>query len=197
MSYGTERGRFLVPASLVAWVIALGLALPWLFADLGALATSGGPAIAVLLSTSALFSGLVLRSGEHPLVRLVLAPYRLVPGGGDDGRGRGGRFAGLPRLERDVAVIWGLGALCGRPFSRYPDRRGRTRSSGGQGPLDGITAPTLPSRTGIPEGHPGAFGGAPLGRAGLAGLPAAVSGEEARAALERSRARRAAANGSA
>jgi hypothetical protein len=31
----------------------------------------------VLLSSSAVFSGLVLRSGEHPLVRLVLAPYRL------------------------------------------------------------------------------------------------------------------------
>ena len=75
--YGTERGRFLVPAALVAWVIALELALPWLLADLAALATSGGPAIAVLLSSSAVFSGLVLRSGEHPLVRLVLAPYRL------------------------------------------------------------------------------------------------------------------------
>ena len=31
----TERGRFLVPAALVAWLIALELALPWLFADLG------------------------------------------------------------------------------------------------------------------------------------------------------------------
>jgi hypothetical protein len=75
--YGTERGRFLVPAALVAWVIALELALPWLFADLGHLATFGGPAISVLLSISAVFSALVLRSGEHPLVRLVLAPYRL------------------------------------------------------------------------------------------------------------------------
>jgi hypothetical protein len=75
--YGTERGRFLVPAALVAWVIALELALPRLLADLSHLASSGGPAIAVLLSSSAIFSGLVLRSGEHPLVRLVLAPYRL------------------------------------------------------------------------------------------------------------------------
>src|ERR1700754_4611401 len=75
--YGTERGRFLVPAALVAWVIALELALPWLLADLSELAVSAGPAIAVLLSSSAVFSGLVLRSGEHPLVRLVLAPYRL------------------------------------------------------------------------------------------------------------------------
>jgi hypothetical protein len=75
--YGTERGRFLVPAALVAWVIALELALPWLFADLNHLATFGGPAISVLLSVAAVFSALVLRSGEHPLVRLVLAPYRL------------------------------------------------------------------------------------------------------------------------
>jgi hypothetical protein len=75
--YGTERGRFLVPAALVAWIIALELALPWLFADLSHLATFGGPAISVLLSITAVFSALVLRSGEHPLVRLVLAPYRL------------------------------------------------------------------------------------------------------------------------
>jgi hypothetical protein len=75
--YGTERGRFLLPAALVAWVIALELALPWLFADLTHLATFGGPAISVLLSITAVFSALVLRSGEHPLVRLVLAPYRL------------------------------------------------------------------------------------------------------------------------
>ena len=50
VSYGTERGRFLVPAALVAWVIALGLTLPWLFADLPSLATSPSPAIAILLS---------------------------------------------------------------------------------------------------------------------------------------------------
>jgi hypothetical protein len=111
VSYGTERGRFLVPAALVAWVISLGLALPWLFADLGALATSGGPAIAVLLSSSALFSGLVLRSGEHPLVRLVLAPYRLclaaatvaavVAGGALAFRASGGM----------LEITWGVGAL--------------------------------------------------------------------------------------
>jgi hypothetical protein len=75
--YGTERGRFLGPAALVAWVIALELALPWLFADLTHLATFGGPAISVLLSITAVFSALVLRSGEHPLVRFMLARYRL------------------------------------------------------------------------------------------------------------------------
>ena len=182
----------------MAWVIALGLALPWLFADLGALATSGGPAIAVLLSSSALFSGLVLRSGEHPLVRLVLAPYRLCLAGGDDGRGRRGRrrWRSMPPTAR-CDWIWGLGALCGRPFSRYPDRRGRTRSSDGQGPLDGITAPTLPPRAGIPARASGSVRRW-LRSAELASpaFPRPISGEEARAALERSRARRAAANGS-
>jgi hypothetical protein len=76
--YATERGVFLAPAALVAWVIALELLLPRLFADLGSLAASGGPAITVLLSSSAVFSALVLRAGEHPLVRLILAPYRLT-----------------------------------------------------------------------------------------------------------------------
>src|ERR671939_400228 len=71
------RRALLGPAALVAWVIALELLLPLLLADLHALAASGGPAITVLLSSSAVFSALVLRSGEHPLVRLVLALYRV------------------------------------------------------------------------------------------------------------------------
>jgi hypothetical protein len=75
--YGTERGRFLAPAALLAWVIALELALPRLFADLRHLAAFGGPAISVLLSITAVFSALVLRSGEHPLVRFMLARYRI------------------------------------------------------------------------------------------------------------------------
>ena len=110
VSYGTERGRFLVPASLVAWVIALGLALPWLFADLGALATSGGPAIAVLLSTSALFSGLVLRSGEHPLVRLVLAPYRLWLVAATTAAVVAGGSLAFHASNGALRWIWGLGA---------------------------------------------------------------------------------------
>ena len=77
VSYGTERGRFLVPAALVAWLIALELALPWLFGDLGRLAAEAGPAISIMLSSSAVFSALVLRTGEHPLLRVVLVPYRL------------------------------------------------------------------------------------------------------------------------
>jgi hypothetical protein len=109
--YGTERGRFLVPAALVAWVISLGLALPWLFADLGGLATSGGPAIAVLLSSSALFSGLVLRSGEHPLVRLVLAPYRLCLAAATVAAVVAGGALAFRASSGMLEITWGVGAL--------------------------------------------------------------------------------------
>jgi hypothetical protein len=109
--YATERGRFLVPAMLVAWAIALGLALPWLFADLDTLATSGGPAIAVLLSTSAVFSGLVLRSGEHPLVRLVLAPYRSCLVAATAAAIAGGGTLAFRASAGTLAWTWGLGAL--------------------------------------------------------------------------------------
>lgn len=109
--YATERGRFLVPAALVAWVIALELALPWLLADLSELAVSAGPAIAVLLSSSAVFSGLVLRSGEHPLVRLVLAPYRLCLAAATLSAVVAGASLGF---QADAALLewsWGLGAV--------------------------------------------------------------------------------------
>ena len=76
-SYGAERGRFLVPAAVVATVITLLVALPWLFADLEALAGSAGPAIGLVLSTSAVISALVLRTDEHPLVRLMLVRFRM------------------------------------------------------------------------------------------------------------------------
>lgn len=75
--YGAERGRFLVPAAAVAAVITGLVAVPWAFADLEALAGSAGPAIALVLSISAVFSALVLRTDEHPLLRLILARYRL------------------------------------------------------------------------------------------------------------------------
>ena len=121
VSYGTERGRFLVPAALVAWVIALGLTLPWLFADLPSLSGSPSPAITILLSSSAIFSGLVLRSGEHPLVRLMLAPYRLCLRVGDRRRGRRRWHARVPRVGRDARLDMGSRRPCGRPVGRYPD----------------------------------------------------------------------------
>ncbi len=109
--YGTERGRFLVPAALVAWVIALELALPWLLADLADLAVSAGPAIAVLLSSSAVFSGLVLRSGEHPLVRLVLAPYRLCLAAATLSAVVAGAVLAFRTSEAALTWAWGLGAF--------------------------------------------------------------------------------------
>jgi hypothetical protein len=109
--YGTERGRFLVPAALVAWVIALELALPWLFADLTHLATFGGPAISVLLSVSAVFSALVLRSGEHPLVRLVLAPYRLCLAAATLGAVLAAATLAFRAGGGVLGWCWGLGAL--------------------------------------------------------------------------------------
>jgi hypothetical protein len=78
VDYGAERGRFLAPAAIVATVISLLVALPWLFADLEGLAGSAGPAIGLVLSTSAVFSALVLRTDEHPLLRRLLVRYRLA-----------------------------------------------------------------------------------------------------------------------
>jgi hypothetical protein len=75
--YGAERGRFLGPAAIVATVITLLLAVPLAFADLPALAAGAGPAVGLVLSTSAVFSALVLRTDEHPLLRLVLLRFRL------------------------------------------------------------------------------------------------------------------------
>ncbi len=109
--YGTERGRFLVPAMLVAWVIALGLTLPWLFADLPSLAGSPSPAIAILLSSSAIFSGLVLRSGEHPLVRLMLAPYRLCLVAATVAVVVAGGTLAFHASDATLKWVWGLGAL--------------------------------------------------------------------------------------
>jgi hypothetical protein len=109
--YGTERSRFLVPAALVAWVIALGLALPWLFADLPSLSGSPSPAIAILLSSSAIVSGLVLRSGEHPLVRLMLAPYRLCLAAATVAVVVAGGTLAFHGSAGIVGWTWGLGAL--------------------------------------------------------------------------------------
>ncbi|HEX2411824.1 MAG TPA: hypothetical protein VHJ39_11715 [Solirubrobacteraceae bacterium] len=78
VDFGAERGHFLAPAAIVASVITALVAPPWLFADLEALAASSGPAIGLVLSTSAVFSALVLRTDEHPLLRRLLVRYRLA-----------------------------------------------------------------------------------------------------------------------
>jgi hypothetical protein len=77
VAYGAERWRFLGPAAIVATVIALLVLPAWVFADLDGLAGRAGPAIGLVLSTSAVFSALVLRTDEHPMLRLMLVRYRL------------------------------------------------------------------------------------------------------------------------
>jgi hypothetical protein len=77
VSYGAERWHFLGPAAVVATVIALLVLPPWVFSDLNSLAGRAGPAIGLVLSTSAVFSALVLRTDEHPMLRLMLVRYRL------------------------------------------------------------------------------------------------------------------------
>jgi hypothetical protein len=77
VAYGAERWRFLGPAAVVAAVICLLVGPPWIFADLPALAGSAGAAIALVLSTSAVFTALALRTDEHPLLRVMLVRYRL------------------------------------------------------------------------------------------------------------------------
>ncbi|MDA0183594.1 hypothetical protein OJ997_25015 [Solirubrobacter phytolaccae] len=109
--YATERGGFLVPAMLVAWVIALELGLAFLFADLHGIATTGGPAVAVLLSISAVFSSLVLRAGEHPLVQLVLAPYRMLLALATIAAVLAGAVLAFRGSATLLDVTWGVGAV--------------------------------------------------------------------------------------
>jgi hypothetical protein len=77
VDYGAERWRFLGPAAVAAAVIALLVVPARVFADLHRLSGSAGPAIGLVLSTSAVFSALVLRTDEHAMLRLLLLRYRL------------------------------------------------------------------------------------------------------------------------
>jgi hypothetical protein len=76
--FAVERWRFLAPAALVATIIALLVAPPFLFADLRALPNTASAAVGLVLSTSAVFSVLVLRTDEHALLRLMLVRPRAL-----------------------------------------------------------------------------------------------------------------------
>ena len=65
----------------------------------------------MLLSSSALFSGLVLRSGEHPLVRLVLAPYRLCLAAATVAAVVAGGSLAFHASSGTLEITWGIGAL--------------------------------------------------------------------------------------
>jgi hypothetical protein len=78
IDFAVERWRFLAPAALVATIIALLVAPPFLFADLQSLPNTAGAAVGLVLSTSAVFSVLVLRMDEHPLLRLMVFRTRAL-----------------------------------------------------------------------------------------------------------------------
>ena len=78
IDFAAERWPFLAPAALIASIIALLIAPPFLFADLAALPDTAGSAVGLVLSTSAVFSVLILRSDEHALVRLMLVRARAL-----------------------------------------------------------------------------------------------------------------------
>jgi hypothetical protein len=78
IDFAAERWRFVGPAALVASIIALLIAPPFLFSDLKALPETAGAAVGLVLSTSAVFSVLVLRTDEHPLLRLMLLRGRAL-----------------------------------------------------------------------------------------------------------------------
>ena len=78
IDFAVERAPFLGPAALVASIIALLIAPPFLFSDLTALPETAGAAVGLVLSTSAVFSVLVLRTDEHPLLRLMLVQARAL-----------------------------------------------------------------------------------------------------------------------
>ena len=78
IDFAAERWPFVAPAALIASIIALLVAPPFLFSDLQALPNTAGAAVGLVLSTSAVFSVLILRSDEHPLVRLMLVRARAL-----------------------------------------------------------------------------------------------------------------------
>jgi hypothetical protein len=78
IQFAVERWGFLAPAALVASIIALLVAPPFLFADLTELGGTATAAVGLVLSTSAVFSVLVLRTDEHPLLRAMLLRARAL-----------------------------------------------------------------------------------------------------------------------
>jgi hypothetical protein len=78
IDFAAERWPFVAPAALIGSIIALFIAPPFLFTDLQALPNTAGSAVGLVLSTSAVFSVLILRSDEHSLVRLMLVRARAL-----------------------------------------------------------------------------------------------------------------------
>ena len=96
----------------MASIIALLVAPPFLFSDLTALPDTAGAAVGLVLSTSAVFSVLVLRTDEHPLLRLHARPGRALLAGqhASPRCSPPRRSASAPRAGSSRAT-WALAAL--------------------------------------------------------------------------------------
>jgi hypothetical protein len=111
IDFAVERWRFLGPAALVATIIALLVAPPFLFADLTALPNTAGAAVGLVLSTSAVFSVLVLRTDEHPLLRLMVFRTRALLTGSTVAALFAAASIGFDTANWVIEGTWALAAL--------------------------------------------------------------------------------------
>jgi hypothetical protein len=107
IDFAAERWPFLAPAALIASIIALLIAPPFLFSDLQALPDTAG----LVLSTSAVFSVLILRSDEHPLVRLMLVRARALLAGSTVASLFAAASIGFGTADWIIEGTWAIAAL--------------------------------------------------------------------------------------
>jgi hypothetical protein len=111
VDFAAERWRFLAPAALVASIIALLIAPPFVFSDLRALPDTAGAAVGLVLSTSAVFSVLILRTDEHPLLRLMLVRGRALLAASTVAALFAAASIGFRTAGWIIEGTWGLAAL--------------------------------------------------------------------------------------
>jgi hypothetical protein len=111
IGFAAERWRFLAPAAFVASIIALLIAPPFVFSDLRALPDTAGAAVGLVLSTSAVFSVLVLRTDEHPLLRLMLIRGRALLAASTVAALFAAASIGFRTAGWIIEGTWGLAAL--------------------------------------------------------------------------------------
>jgi hypothetical protein len=96
---------------LVASIIALLVAPPFFFADLTNLPGTATAAVGLVLSTSAVFSVLVLRAGEHPLLRSMLLRARVLLAASTVAALFAAASIGFRTAGWIIEGTWGLAAL--------------------------------------------------------------------------------------
>jgi hypothetical protein len=111
IDFVAERWRFIAPAALIASIIALLIAPPFLFSDLTELPDTAGAAVGLVLSTSAVFSVLILRTDEHPLLRLMLLRARALLAASTIAALFAAASIGFRTAEWIIEGTWGLAAL--------------------------------------------------------------------------------------